>query len=77
MVLVQDGGIQAHGIPVAPVTGQRPGLTESFAANRTPERLFLDVYIPGTHRAKGRTLRIEKKKFHGYGQFYVKQKNNI
>jgi len=43
---MQDGRVQAHGIPVAPVTGQRPGLTETFATHWTPERFFLDVYVP-------------------------------
>lgn len=46
VVMVQDGRVQAHGVPVAPVAGQRPGLAEPFAAHGTSERLLLDVYVP-------------------------------
>jgi len=28
------------------MTGQRPGLTETFAAHWTPEWFFLDMYVP-------------------------------
>jgi len=52
VMVLRHGRVQAHGIPVAPMTGQRPGLAEPFAAHRTPERLLLDVYVPA-HRATG------------------------
>jgi len=58
MVLRRRGRrVQAHGIPVAPMTGQRPGLAEPFAAHRTPERFLLDVYVP-VRNGKPRGSRI-------------------
>lgn len=51
-LLLQDGRVQAHGVPVAPVAGQRPGLAETLAAHRAPERLFLDVYVPARDAKK-------------------------